>query len=119
MQETWNYSAGQADGVCTFALSGELDISGSEELFRAFVEALSRPGIHTVQADLRAVNFLDSSGLWALLTAHHAAQALNRRFFVSRAHGRVLRALEVAGVLPILSPEAAVTRHGRVDRPAG
>lgn len=119
MHTVWNYSAGHIDGVCTVALSGELDMSGSEELFKAFVEALSHPGVHTVRADLGAVHFLDSSGLWALLTAHHAAQALNRRFFVSRAHGRVLRTLDVAGVLPILCPDAAVARHDRADRPAG
>ena len=119
MDEVWQHAVRQDGGVCTVVLAGELDTSACDDLFRAFVDALNRPGVHTVQVDLDAVDFLDSTGIWALLTAHHAAQALDRGFVVVRARGRARRSLDVAGLLPILCPGTAPTPPARIDRFAG
>jgi anti-anti-sigma factor len=52
-------------------LTGELDISGAEQLDRAVQDACAM-GSH-VEIDLAGLGFIDSSGLRALLVLHKAA----------------------------------------------
>jgi anti-anti-sigma factor len=102
MGATWTHLLSHAGDTCTVALSGELELSGREELIRLLVDAVNTPGVATVQVDLDAVHFMDSSGMAALMAAHHIAEVSNRRLTIVRTRGHVRRALEVAGILPIL-----------------
>ncbi len=72
-------------------------------------DAVGRPGVVAVHADLADLDFLDSAGIRALLTAYHHAQMCGRSFTVVRARGTVRRVLEIAGLLQILCAEPA--RH--------
>jgi anti-sigma B factor antagonist len=57
--------------------------------------------------DLRAVTFIDSSGIRALVHAHQAARRHQRRLRMTAPHENVLRTLEVAGLLGVLPLEDA------------
>ncbi len=102
MGSTWTHLVSQAGDTCTVALSGELEMSGREELIRLLVDTVNTPGVAAVEVDLDAVHFMDSSGMAALMAAHHIAEVSDRRLTVVRTRGHVRRALEVAGILPIL-----------------
>jgi anti-sigma B factor antagonist len=54
--------------------------------------------------DLGEVTFLDSSGVHALVTAHHAALARGGRLSVVNAGGVVAHVLDLTGVGGLLSP---------------
>ena len=104
---SWNHTVSQVGDRCTVALSGELDTDGFEELCSILADAVGRPGGAAVHADLADLDFLDSGGIRALLTAYHHAQMCGRSFTVVRAHGTVRRVLEIAGLLRILGAEPA------------
>ena len=107
MGATWTHLTSHAGDVCTVTLAGELEMSGREDLIRLLVDAVNTPGVAAVQVDLEAVHFMDSSGMAALMAAHHIAEVADRSFTVVRTRGHVRRALEVAGLLPILRAGSA------------
>jgi anti-anti-sigma factor len=102
MGATWTHLVTHAGDTCTVALAGEIEMSGREELIRVLVDAVNAPGVAAVQVDLEGVHFMDSSGMAALMAAHHIAEVAARSFTVVRTRGPVRRALEVAGIFGIL-----------------
>jgi anti-sigma B factor antagonist len=60
---------GEAPGVTTLGLRGEVDIATVGVLDQAIADALRREGVTTVVLDLSELSFMDSSGLGALLRA--------------------------------------------------
>ena len=118
MEPIWHHTVTHVGNLCTVAMAGEVDMSVHEDVARVLVDEIHRPGVGAVQVDLDAVDFLDSSGMLALLTAHKAAGELDRGFTVVRARRHVRRALDVAGLLPILSSGSAPVATA-ADRPAG
>ena len=86
-----------AGGAVRLALRGELDLEHAytfdEELRR--VEA-GRPGC--VVLDLRALTFIDSSGLARLLAARHRARKAGRRLLLIRGSTPVQRLMAITAV---------------------
>ncbi len=78
------------DGVVVVA-QGELDILGAPRL----AEVLPREGTTPITLDLAAVEFMDSTGLRALLEARTAAAAAGRPFALARPSPAVSRVLEL------------------------
>jgi len=78
------------------ALAGECDLAAREELTAALLDAVHIAKI--VVVDVAALEFLDSSGLHGLITAHHAAKEGGGQVFVVNAKGVVADVLEVTGV---------------------
>lgn len=107
MHELWSHTISQAGATCTVGLAGELDMSGADALVKVLLTAIDRPETTSVQVDLGAVDFLDSSGLQALAVAYRTAQSRNRSFTVVRPRHHVARVLEIAGLLPLLSTAPA------------
>lgn len=105
MDEVWRHTCTYSESTCTVLLFGELNVSNYADILRTLLRELERPGNLAVQADLGGVEFLDSSGMRALLIAHNAAEGTDRSFVAIRARGAVRRALEMAGVLEVLSGE--------------
>jgi anti-sigma B factor antagonist len=117
---SWNHAVGQVGDICTVALFGELDTDGFEELAGILADAVGRPGVATVRVDLDGLDFVDSAGIRALLTAYHHADMCGRSFTVTRARGTVRRVLEIAGLLHILCAEPAPSGEtaGALPKPA-
>lgn len=80
------------DGV--LVVSGELDAHTAQVL----VEALGAvDGVNAV-VDMSAVDFVDSSGLRALIDAHQSAEAMGGRFVIRQPSATVSRLFEISGV---------------------
>jgi anti-sigma B factor antagonist len=86
-----------AGGAVRLALRGELDLEHAytfdEELRR--IEARRPP---CVVLDLRALTFLDSSGLARLLAARHRARREGRRLVLVRGSAAVQRLMAITAV---------------------
>ena len=91
-------------GWVRVALTGECDLAVFEQLNTALLAAVRRSP--TVVVDLAELDFLDSSGIHGLVTAHHAARDLGRRLFVVNPTGAVAAVLDLTGVINLLSPAA-------------
>jgi stage II sporulation protein AA (anti-sigma F factor antagonist) len=98
----WNHTISQDGDTCTVTISGELDMGGFDGLCRVLLDAATRPGTAVVRADVAGVDFIDSSGIRAFLTAYNQATASGRRFTVTRPPRNVRRVLQITGLLPIL-----------------
>lgn len=94
-----------------FVLHGSLDISTSPTVRAALVEAADR-GQHEIIVDLTHLEFLDSTGLGALIGAHKRARDHNGRVRLVVQEGQILRLLRITGLLGIfpvyLSIDAAL-----------
>jgi len=75
---------------------GEIDMA-TEPRLRAALERAA--GASEVRVDLTAVEFMDSSGLNALVSAHHAPA----RLVVVCPPGAARRALEISGLVNVLN----------------
>lgn len=86
-------------------LAGECDLEGRDRLSDLLLDAVGRAEL--VEVDLAAVEFIDSSGIHALVTAHHAARDADRRLHVVHATGAVATVLDITGVAQLLAPGPA------------
>lgn len=98
----------EADGI-RVALTGECDLDVREQLTEILLAAVRRSPV--VIVDLAALDFLDSSGVHGLITAHHAARDSGCRLFVVNPTGAVATVLDLTGVGALLSPPSP--DHGR------
>jgi anti-anti-sigma factor len=80
------------------AVAGELDLATAPQLEQELLPRL-RDGGHTV-LDLRALDFMDSTGVRVIVAAHLAAQEHGGRFALMRSprDGAVGRVLEISGL---------------------
>jgi anti-sigma B factor antagonist len=95
------------------SVSGEIDIASALLLTDAVDDAL-RDGALELWIDLTRTDFMDSTGLHALLEAHRRVHELNRRLAVICPDGPVGRLFEIAGLtgeLPLYADRAAA-HHG-------
>lgn len=91
------------------APSGELDLASAPEL-EAELERTWRSEAELVIVDLRRVEFIDSTGLYVIVTADQRADEQGRRFAVVDGGGQVHTLLSLTGMLEIITvvagPEA-------------
>lgn len=86
------------DGRAVVTPRGELDMASAPELEEALMPRLE--GGRWVVLDLRALDFIDSSGLRVIVGAHRTAEELGGRFTCVRgaAGTTVHRIVEIAGI---------------------
>lgn len=96
-------------GRVTVFLSGDCDLSARDQLTMTLLDAVSRSA--AVFVDMAGVEFLDSTGVHALVTAHHAAQGRGGRLYVHGAGGPVATVLELTGLDTLLKAPAEERRH--------
>jgi anti-anti-sigma factor len=98
--------------AAVLTVHGELDLRTSPELEERLGRAFSA-GAELVILDLRQIEFMDSSGLRVLLSAHQRAQQSGRRFALVRGADQVERVLTLTGVRDLLTivdgPEELLT----------
>lgn len=90
--------------------SGEVDLATAGKVEAAVVDLLER-GFHRVVVDLRAVTFLDSTGIHALITVHERARQLGETVSVILGGPATRRALELTGLVDHLNLEHDAERH--------
>lgn len=84
------------------AVNGELDLRSSPELEDRLSHAFDR-GAELVILDLRGIEFMDSTGLRVLLSAHQRAHESGRRFALVKGADQVERVLTLTGVRDMLT----------------
>ena len=83
-------------------LAGELDLSGVARVGEVFAAALDTDAREIV-LDLRDLQFLDSTGVYAILKAERLASARDRSFVIVRGPRQVQRIFEISGIVDLLS----------------
>ncbi len=100
-------SSEAVDGTCVVKVAGELDIETHEKLADCLVREAERGA---VVVDLTACEFIDSSGIRALLLGIRAAGGEDTtRFAIAAPNEQVQRILEMTGL------DTAVPVHSSVD----
>lgn len=78
-------------------LAGELDLSGVTRVAEIFAGALESEA-RSIVLDLRNLEFLDSTGVHAILMAQRQATKENRGFVIVRGQRQVQRIFEISGI---------------------
>jgi anti-sigma B factor antagonist len=105
------------DGLHVFELSGSLDIATSPSVRAALID-MSERGDHRLIVDLTQVEFLDSTGLGALIGGQRRAKEFGGEVRLVAKEGQILRLLRITGLLNVFAVyptlEAAVSDGARV-----
>jgi anti-sigma B factor antagonist len=80
------------------SVGGEVDLATAPQLHAKLTDLVEGGGAGSVVVDLTPVAFLDSTGLTALLSGHHRAQARGHTIRLVCPEGPVLRVLRLTGV---------------------
>jgi anti-sigma B factor antagonist len=109
-QQPFSIDVAKRDGRTVLSLAGELDIATVGELETAIGDGLA--GGDELVLDLRGLEFMDSSGVRALVSGHAAARDGDGSLVIvcARAGTEVARVIEVSGIAGAL---------GMVDEPPG
>lgn len=92
----------RGDVVCVY-LRGELDLAVADEVSGWLDKAFDEHPGKDLEVDLSTLDFLDSSGIRALLNAYRTVTAKGRVFRVVGATGGVREVLEIVHVHELLS----------------
>jgi anti-sigma B factor antagonist len=98
------------DGVAVVALNGEFDLAGVER-FDAELRRLEAESPGVLVVDLTELQFMDSSGLRALVMADHRARRAQRRLAIVPGPPAVRRVFEITqldGRLDLVESASAV-----------
>ena len=85
----------ELDTCRVIELPPEVDLSNASEVLAGLLSAINRGGIHLI-VDARAVRFMDSSGLNALVRARQRTEAMNGSLHVVAPSHRLRRLLEIS-----------------------
>jgi anti-anti-sigma factor len=93
-------------GVVEISPRGEIDVDNAYEVRDAVVGLLTRSRPNRVELDLRAVDFIDSVGISALVAGFQMAEISGAKLVVTRPSRFVHRQLWVTGLLGLFgAPE--------------
>jgi anti-sigma B factor antagonist len=84
-----------------FRLKGSLDIATAPSVRAALTDASD--GKHDVVVDLTSLEFLDSTGLGALIGAHRRATEKGGTLRLAVGEGPILRLLNITGLIRVLA----------------
>jgi len=93
-------------GTLVVTLAGDCDLRSRDAMTTTLITAVRSS--RKVTVDLAAVRFLDSSGLHALVAAHHTAQERAGTLYVVNATGTVATVLKITGILELLRDPATM-----------
>lgn len=92
------------DGTARVTLRGELDLDRASALAEE-LSALTSRGATAVDIDASGLNFIDSSGLRALLSAREQLESAGAGLRLTAVSPAVERVLEMTGTRTLLVPE--------------
>jgi anti-sigma B factor antagonist len=90
------------EGLHVFELTGSLDIATSPAVRAALTNA-SEQGDHRLIVDLTKVDFLDSTGLGALIGGQRRAKEFDGEIRLVAKEGQILRLLRITGLLKVFA----------------
>lgn len=96
--ENFRIMAVPGEGTCTLVLSGEADLAVADDIIQLGTLSLDDPATHRLVIDLKAVTFIDSTTLGALVRLNNLARGSSRRFELAHVPPRVEQVLAIAGL---------------------
>ena len=106
------------DETQIFDLQGSLDIATSPTVRAALLDAAER-GQHRIIVDLSRLDFIDSTGLGALIGSQRRAKENGGEVRLVTREGQILRLLRITGLLTVFGVyhtlEDALAATGRVE----
>jgi anti-sigma B factor antagonist len=106
-----NLSSRERDGKAVVVMRGELDVADAASVAAALVAVAARAP--EIIVDLAGLEFIDSSGLAALVLARVQARRAGGDLLLAAPHDQVLRVLAVTRLAEVFSV------HVSVDEAAG
>ncbi len=104
------------DGITVVELDGEIDIATAEEAFTRITTAAADS---CVVVDLSAVDFIDASGVNALVRALRAAMRTQHHLLLACPPRQLSRILDVLGLIEVLPTHADVAAAVAVHEEVG
>ena len=101
----------RTDDVVHVAIAGEVDMATADTLSEALRSAIAAGPTRRVVIDLAEVTFLASSGISALIRAHHLASAQQATLTVINCPPIIAEILELTGVARTLMPAGEPSRQ--------
>jgi anti-anti-sigma factor len=98
------------DDTLTVELVGEMDLANARWMTEQVQDELEDEGVTGVEVNLAALQFVDSSGLAALVRLHNDCASRGRALRIHGARRNVRRVIEIAGLAEVLPLDAAVER---------
>jgi anti-sigma B factor antagonist len=89
------FDTAERSALALITLEGELDLPATAELEPELERLACEPGVETVALDLRALEFLDSSGLRLVVVAERRLREAGRRLVLVRGPQPVQRVFEI------------------------
>jgi anti-sigma B factor antagonist len=105
------------DGTHIVRLAGELDMATYERAARTLAAASRRAGAAGLTIDLSDLEFIDASGVTALVRTHNWARAAGVRIRLQGVHGLVGRVLGLCGLTDLLEAITSGAEQATGDRP--
>lgn len=106
------------DETQIFELKGSLDIATSPTVRASLLDAAER-GEHRIVVDLSGLDFIDSTGLGALIGGQRRAKENNGEVRLVAREGQILRLLRITGLLTVFGVfhtlDEALTGSGRIE----
>jgi anti-sigma B factor antagonist len=107
-----------ADDTKVFELKGSLDIATSPTVRAALQDAAER-GEHGIIVDLSGLDFIDSTGLGALIGSQRRAKEKGAEVRLVVREGQILRLLRITGLLTVFgvypTVDEALAGKGRIE----
>jgi anti-sigma B factor antagonist len=97
MQSNFRVEVRSENGAQLLSVTGELDLASSPALEEE-LERVANESPSLVIIDLRALDFMDSTGLSVLIRAHQRAQERGHEFGIVNGSRQVRRLLSLTGV---------------------
>jgi anti-sigma B factor antagonist len=97
-------------GYCTLAVSGEVDVATCVELREAGEKLVQETGCTGLRIDLSSVEFIDSSGIGALIAIRNAADSAAVPVVFANPSAKVSSVLEITRLNEVFTIEIDGTR---------
>ncbi|MNE43594.1 Anti-sigma-B factor antagonist [compost metagenome] len=102
--EKFNITSHLEDGICTVALSGELDLSVASEV-RQVMEPLAVDEKIDLVINLRELKYIDSTGIGILLSILKTRHGMNAGFLVEEVPDQIQKLFEMTGIAKFFAAE--------------
>jgi stage II sporulation protein AA (anti-sigma F factor antagonist) len=97
------YQPVDPDGLVVAKLTGEVDLDRADEVRDSLARAAEAPGCRYLRVDVSELDFIDSYGLGALVSARNSAAAQGVTLILAEPSPPVRKALEVTGLGDVFS----------------
>jgi anti-sigma B factor antagonist len=106
------------DGYTVLSPQGEIDFATGPELKEAITETLVAGNVHVV-VDLLKVDFIESTGLGALIGGRRRAEALNGSLSLACSDDQVLKVFRITGLDKVFTITDSVEAATATPVPSG